>query len=333
MVSRRLGKTEYNVSAIGFGAFKIGRNTGIKYPAGYELPDDRQVAALLDGLLEMGVTLFDTAPAYGDSEDRLGRYLARSRQRDDGLIITTKVGEHFHDGQSTYSYTARDVRASLEASLRRLRVDTLDLVFVHSNGDDLSILHETDVVPTLLAARDDGLARHIGFSGKTVDGARAALAWADALMVEYHRDDTSHDAVMREAKAAGFDAVGVTTPDSIGNVPARLAAFLDAGFHGTMGWMAERAQWRASPAALWPEVRSVVMLAMNYGPDTDPLATIARHERAGISVYARNRDYHDVIKGRLKTIAGKLAAASGRPVKVFVDTAPVMEKPLAAAAG
>lgn len=202
MVSRRLGKTEYNVSAIGFGAFKIGRNTGIRYPAGYELPDDRQLAALLDGLLELGVTLFDTAPAYGDSEDRLGRHLAHAQRRNDNLIISTKVGERFHDGQSTWSYTARDVRTSLETSLRHLRVDMLDLVFVHSNGDDMTILRETDVVATLLAARDEGLVRRIGFSGKTVPGARAALDWVDALMIEYHRDDRSHLAVMNEAKAA-----------------------------------------------------------------------------------------------------------------------------------
>lgn len=139
--------------------------------------------------------------------------------------------------------------------------------------------------------------------------------------------------VEKDARAAGFDALGVTTPDAIRQAPARLAAFLDEGFHGAMGWMAERALWRGDPRLLWPDVRSVVMLGLNYGPHTDPLAALAMTERTAISVYARNRDYHDIIKGRLKTIAGKLAAKSGAPVKVFVDTAPVMEKPLAAAAG
>ncbi len=139
--------------------------------------------------------------------------------------------------------------------------------------------------------------------------------------------------IEKEAQAAGFDAVGVAAPDAIAEAPERLAAFLKAGFHGSMRWMADRADWRGNPGTMWPEVRSIVMLAMNYGPASDPLACLAEPDRANISVYARNRDYHDIVKGRLKTIAGKLAARSGAPVKVFVDTAPVMEKPLAAAAG
>ena len=100
-----------------------------------------------------------------------------------------------------------------------------------------------------------------------------------------------------------------------------------------MAWMAETAARRGDPRALWPEARSVIMLAMNYGPYSDPLELLERRDRAAISVYARNRDYHDVVKGRLKELAGKFAARSGADVKVFVDTAPVMEKPLAAAAG
>ena len=139
--------------------------------------------------------------------------------------------------------------------------------------------------------------------------------------------------IEREARRAGFDAVAVTTPDSIPLAAPRLADFVAAGFHGSMGWMEETLARRGDPRTLWPEVRSIVMLAMNYGPSSDPMAALADKSRAAISVYARNRDYHDVIKGRLKEIAGKLASASGAEVKVFVDTAPVMEKPLAAAAG
>lgn len=137
----------------------------------------------------------------------------------------------------------------------------------------------------------------------------------------------------REAHSAGFEAVGVVAPDAIPLAPARLKSFLDAGFHATMDWLADRADKRADPRRLWPEVRSIVMLGMNYGPQDDPLSTPARRDRATISVYARNRDYHEVMKGRLKTIAGKLKARSKAEVKVFVDTAPVMEKPLAQAAG
>ncbi|GLS36486.1 epoxyqueuosine reductase [Mesorhizobium tianshanense] len=137
----------------------------------------------------------------------------------------------------------------------------------------------------------------------------------------------------REAQRAGFDAVAVTTPDAIPQAPARLAEFVADGFHGSMGWIAETLERRGEPTALWPEVRSVIVLAMNYGPDHDPRAVLAKHDRGAISVYAQNRDYHDVMKGRLKEIAGKIVARSGSDVKVFVDTAPVMEKPLAEAAG
>lgn len=137
----------------------------------------------------------------------------------------------------------------------------------------------------------------------------------------------------REARQAGFDAVAVTRADSDPLVAARLAEFVAHGRHGTMEWMAETAQRRQSPRSLWPEANSVIMLGMNYGPQDDPLALLERRDRAAISVYARHRDYHDVIKGRLKTIAQKFAARSEAEVKVFVDTAPVMEKPLAQAAG
>ena len=125
----------------------------------------------------------------------------------------------------------------------------------------------------------------------------------------------------------------VTRPDAIPLAAARLHAFLADGQHGTMAWMAEHEARRADPRHLWPEVRSVVMLGMNYGPDEDPRAVLGQPDRGAISVYARGRDYHDVIKGKLKLLAGRLAARTGAEVKVFVDTAPVMEKPLAEAAG
>ncbi|MER9298495.1 tRNA epoxyqueuosine(34) reductase QueG [Mesorhizobium sp. M0621] len=136
-----------------------------------------------------------------------------------------------------------------------------------------------------------------------------------------------------EARRAGFDAVAVTTPDAIPLAPARLAEFVADGFHGSMDWIAETLQRRGEPTVLWPQVRSIIVLAMNYGPDHDPRGVLAKCDRGAISVYAQNRDYHEVMKGRLKEIAGKLMARAGGDVKVFVDTAPVMEKPLAEAAG
>ena len=125
----------------------------------------------------------------------------------------------------------------------------------------------------------------------------------------------------------------VTRPDAVPALPERLTFWLDAGEHGDMVWMADRADQRADPATLWPEVRSVVTLGMNYGPETNPLATLALRDRAAIAVYAQRRDYHEVVKGKLKELGGYLSAKGACRVKVFVDTAPVMEKPLAEAAG
>lgn len=139
--------------------------------------------------------------------------------------------------------------------------------------------------------------------------------------------------IREEASAQGFELCRITGPDGIPDAPARLAAYIEAGYHGTMGWMEETRERRADPRVLWGDVRSIVMFGMNYGPDEDPRSVLEKKDRAAISVYARNRDYHDVMKGRLKEIAGRFAARAGADVKVFVDTAPVMEKPLAAAAG
>ncbi|TGR24098.1 MULTISPECIES: tRNA epoxyqueuosine(34) reductase QueG [unclassified Mesorhizobium] len=152
------------------------------------------------------------------------------------------------------------------------------------------------------------------------------------------RTSTSDAAKLRalidaEARRAGFDAVAVTSPDAIPLAPARLAEFVADGFHGSMDWIAETIARRSEPSTLWPNVRSIVVLAMNYGPDHDPRDLLSKRDRGAISVYAQNRDYHEVMKGRLKEIAGKIVARAGGDVKVFVDTAPVMEKPLAEAAG
>ena len=136
---------------------------------------------------------------------------------------------------------------------------------------------------------------------------------------------------MGECRRAGFDAVGVAAPDAIPDAAPRLAAFLADGRQGTMSWLENPR--RADPRVLWPEAGAVVMVGMNYGPDRDPRAVLAEKDRGAISVYAGNRDYHDLIKGKLKVLAGRFAAATGSDVKVFVDTAPLMEKPLAEAAG
>ncbi|WP_296712211.1 tRNA epoxyqueuosine(34) reductase QueG [Rhodoblastus sp.] len=141
-----------------------------------------------------------------------------------------------------------------------------------------------------------------------------------------------------EAARLGFDLCRVAGPDAIPEAPARLEGFLAEGRHGDMDWLAERRDWRAEPQKLWPEVRSIILLGMNYGPEGDALAALAEKSAGNISVYARHRDYHDIIKGKLKLLAGAVLARARElgeagEVKVFVDTAPVMEKPLAEAAG
>ncbi len=141
------------------------------------------------------------------------------------------------------------------------------------------------------------------------------------------------EAIRDRALALGFDAVGFAAASLGDDARARLAAFLDAGRHGDMGWMAARAEQRGNPGALWPEAVSVVALGLSYAPDEPPLATLARPDRGNISVYARGRDYHDIVKGRLKHLAQFIASRFDAGVKVYADTAPVMEKPLAEQAG
>jgi epoxyqueuosine reductase len=140
-------------------------------------------------------------------------------------------------------------------------------------------------------------------------------------------------ALASQARALGFDCVGVTDPAAIAAAGRHFLAFLETGAHGDMDWLAARPERRTDPRVLWPEVRSVIMLGVNYGPDQDPLAILQQRTAGAISVYAQGDDYHDLIKPRLKALARWLVARSGAEVKVFVDTAAVMEKPLAQAAG
>jgi epoxyqueuosine reductase len=145
--------------------------------------------------------------------------------------------------------------------------------------------------------------------------------------------DALADKLRAQAKAEGFDACRICAPDAVPHVPPRLEAFLEKGYHGQMDWLAERTHWRSNPAALWPEARSVIMLAVSYTPETDPLVALERKETGTVSVYAQNKDYHDLVKKALKRLARWLIAESGGEVKVFVDTAPVPEKALGEAAG
>ena len=139
--------------------------------------------------------------------------------------------------------------------------------------------------------------------------------------------------LVEQALGEGFVACRICRPWDVPQVAGRLREFLDNGFHGQMGWMAERSHWRGDPSVLWPEARSVIMLAESYGPDRDPLTILDQPDRGAISVYAQNRDYHDLVKKRLKRLGRWLISQAGGEIKAFVDTAPVPEKALGQAAG
>jgi epoxyqueuosine reductase len=146
-------------------------------------------------------------------------------------------------------------------------------------------------------------------------------------------DQALKAALRVKAMQEGFDDLRICRPSDVPEVPERLNHFLDNNYQGQMSWLKERNEWRGDPSRLWPDAKSVIMLAHNYGPNHDPLQNLKRKEKASISVYAQNKDYHDIIKKRLKSLARWLIAEAGGEVKVFVDTAPVPEKPLAQAAG
>jgi aryl-alcohol dehydrogenase-like predicted oxidoreductase len=204
MDRRPLGHTGLAVTPIGLGAFKIGRNEGIKYANGYALPDAAEAERIVHAVLDAGINYIDTAPAYGLSEERIGRALGGRRE---GVVVSTKAGEVFEAGTSRYDFSAAALRQSVRESARRLRTDVLDLVFLHAHQADLMILDETESVDTLRAMKEEGLIRAIGFSGKSTAAARRALAWADVVMVEYHVDDRSHADVIAEAAHAGIGVV------------------------------------------------------------------------------------------------------------------------------
>lgn len=193
MQLRQFGSTGISISPIGLGTVKLGRNQGVKYPQPFAIPDDAAAASLIALARELGINLIDTAPAYGNSEERLGALLAG--QRDD-WVICTKVGEEFVDGASHFDFSAQHTRFSIERSLRRLRTDRLDIVLVHSDGDDLRIIRETDVLATLQRCREQGLIRAYGVSTKTVAGGLLAAQLTDGAMLTYHAGYTDEAPVL-----------------------------------------------------------------------------------------------------------------------------------------
>ncbi|MGD9659635.1 MAG: aldo/keto reductase [Porticoccaceae bacterium] len=182
---RALGATGLNLSIVGLGTVKLGRNQGVKYPRAFDIPDDRQAANLLALAADLGINLLDTAPAYGNSEERLGKLLAGQRER---WLICTKVGEEFCGGQSSYDFSPRHTRLSVERSLKRLAFEYLDIVLVHSDGNDLDIINDIGTLETLASLKAEGKIRAYGMSTKTVAGGLLAAEKSDCVMVTWNRD-------------------------------------------------------------------------------------------------------------------------------------------------
>lgn len=214
-----MARTRLDLPPLGFGAFKIGRNRGIKYAESYDLPSDAEADRLLNGVLDLGISYIDTAPAYGISEERIGRFIGHRRTE---YVLSTKVGETFADGASHYDFSAAAVRESVERSLQRLRADRLDLVFIHANRDDLDVVQQTDAPATLMALKQAGLVGGIGLSGYTAEAFRAGFFWCDAIMATYHPVDRTLEPVIAEAAERGI-AVVVKKGLSSGSIAASQA--------------------------------------------------------------------------------------------------------------
>jgi aryl-alcohol dehydrogenase-like predicted oxidoreductase len=182
MKLRKLGDTGIEVSPLGLGTVKIGRNEQVKYPTGFRIPDDNQVRDLLSLAWELGINVLDTAPAYGNSEERLGQLLPH---RNDWVIVG-KVGEAFDNGQSSFDFSAAATRASVERSLKRLRRDFIDVVLVHSDGDDMAIIRNEEVCDTLQELKREGLIRAVGMSTKSVAGGLWCVENMDVVMATYN---------------------------------------------------------------------------------------------------------------------------------------------------
>ena len=206
MPRKRLGRTDIEVSTFGLGTVKFGRTQSLKYPQAFTLPSDAQLRELVSCARDMGINFVDTAPSYGYSEERLGDLLRKERK---DWVIATKVGEEFEpdkfsdQGKSYFDFSAEHTRMSVERSLRRLRTDYLDLVMIHSDGNDLDILLNSGALPALQQLKQEGWIRAFGISSKTLEGGLLAADVCDAVMLMYHAGYTDEAPVIAKSLAQG----------------------------------------------------------------------------------------------------------------------------------
>ncbi len=195
MKTRELGQTGIQVSPLGLGTVKFGRDQQVKYPWSFTIPDDQAVLHLLSLSQELGINLLDTAPAYGNSEARLGQLLSNRQD----WVIVSKVGEAFIQGQSHFNFSAQATQATIENSLKKLKTDYLDIVLVHSDGDDQRVIEQEDVLETLHLLKQKGLIRAIGLSTKTTQGGLWTVENTDVIMATRNVLDHTDDPVLDRA--------------------------------------------------------------------------------------------------------------------------------------
>ncbi len=183
MDKTQLGSTGIDISPIGLGTVKFGRNEGVKYPQGFEIPDDAHLKNLLALAQELGVNMLDTAPAYGTSEERLGSLLKSQREK---WIIVGKAGEEFEKGESSFNFTPEHFEKSLERSLKRLQTDYMDILLIHSDGNDIDILQNEPLIEKLQDFKKRGLVKAVGASTKTTEGGIKTLEKMDVVMATYN---------------------------------------------------------------------------------------------------------------------------------------------------
>jgi aryl-alcohol dehydrogenase-like predicted oxidoreductase len=206
MVRRQLGRTGLTVSSVALGTTKLGRNTGVKYPVDFTLPSDQEVATLLESARQLGVNLIDTAPAYGESERRLGSFINNHR---DEIVLCTKCGEQYLNGRSIYDFSAQAILASVEQSLRRLRTDHVDILLLHSDGNDVEILTQTDAVDTLSQLKKSGKIRAAGISAKTKPGILEAARTLDVIMAPFSQKEPSLAEALTEVQDRGLGVLAI----------------------------------------------------------------------------------------------------------------------------
>jgi aryl-alcohol dehydrogenase-like predicted oxidoreductase len=206
MVRRKLGRTAFTISPVALGTTKLGRNTDVKYPVDFALPSNQEVAALLESARQLGVNLIDTAPAYGESERRLGPFIEKHR---DEIVLCTKCGEKYLNGCSVYDFSAPAILASAEESLRRLRTDHIDVLLLHSNGNDVDILTQTDAVDALSRLKKSGKIRAAGISAKTKAGILEASRTLDVIMAPFSQKESSLAEALAEVHGRGLGVLAI----------------------------------------------------------------------------------------------------------------------------